>query len=326
MRETRFLCDSVKIGDRFGELTVVSENEEMYSAKGRRYYNCVCSCGNTTTVQVYQLLRGVTKSCGHLIKNRRGGHAIKDLSGKKFNNLTVICQDDRKIIESGKHAYWICKCDICGNHKSIRSSDLISGTAIDCGCQRSVRNSKRHTINLEGKVFGHMIVLGRDTSVGYSAGQHARWLCKCDLCGNIESVSSTMLTRYGKDRCKICGGISTGEKKIIEILKDNNISFVHDKPYLDCRYPDTGGTPRFDFRVNQNSDCDYMIEFDGEQHFKPIQMYDDNISLDSRIKRDNFKNDWCKERGIPIIRIPYHRLRRLNINDLKPDTSRYLVS
>lgn len=144
------------------------------------------------------------------------------------------------------------------------------------------------------------------------------------MCGRIESVSSDILTEYGKDRCKRCSYISMGEQKIIELLEDNNISFVHDKSYLDLRYPDTGGAPRFDFRITQNSDCDYIIEFDGEQHFRQIPRYDDRIAFESRVKRDNFKNEWCATNNIPLIRIPYTRLNKLEINDLKPETTKYL--
>lgn len=324
-------CNTVSAGDVFGELTVLEEDFEKEKEKKadgnhHKFFKCKCSCGEIASVDVYQLLRGMTRSCGHLKKVRARGVTAKKLDGMKFHHLTAIRMDDSKESKIGKHVYWICKCDLCENEKSIRSSDLISGYAKDCGCQFIKRVSDSMTQDLNGRKFGHLDVLERDMSIGHKSGQHARWVCKCDLCGNIESVASTTLLKRGKDRCKLCAGVSMGEQKICEILDGDNISYVHDKPYLNCKYPETGGTLRFDFRINKDSDCDYIIEFDGEQHFKPVPMYDDGHSFQERVKRDQFKNDWCKENGIPLIRIPYRRLAKLNINDLLLETTEYLVA
>lgn len=333
MKENAKKCDSVEIGDVYNELTVIAEDfekEEEYwethpKYKHQKFFKCKCSCGNEKTVNVYQLVNGRCKSCGHLHRDGSLGKTLKDLQGMRFNYLTVVSLDESKPRGSGKHAYWICKCEKCGNTKSIRSSDLIDGSAIDCGCGTYKRVANSMAKDLKGKDFGHLHVIDRDwDSCKKGGGVHARWLCKCDLCGRIESVSSDILTEYGKDRCKRCSYISMGEQKIIELLEDNNISFVHDKSYLDLRYPDTGGAPRFDFRITQNSDCDYIIEFDGEQHFRQIPRYDDRIAFESRVKRDNFKNEWCATNNIPLIRIPYTRLNKLEINDLKPETTKYL--
>lgn len=333
MKENVSKCNSVEIGDVYNELTVIAEDtkrEEEYwnkypKRKHQKFYICKCSCGKEKSVNVYQMVNGICKSCGHLHRDSALGKALKNLQGMRFNDLTVISLDESKPRGGGKHAYWICKCEKCDNTKSIRSSELIDGSAVDCGCEASKRSSEKLSKNLDGKTFGHLHVIERDwNNVNSGGGVHARWICKCDLCGRTESVSSALLTQYGKDRCKRCSYISMGEQKIIELLEQYNVPFVHDKPYLDLRYPDTGGTPRFDFRITQNSDCDYIIEFDGEQHYKQIPMYDTNDSFENRVKRDNFKNEWCVTNNIPLIRIPYTRLNKLEINDLKPETTKYL--
>ena len=56
---------------------------------------------------------------------------IKDISGKKFNRLTII-----KYAYSKKHkSYWLCKCD-CGNEKVADSWSLKNGFIKSCGCLR----------------------------------------------------------------------------------------------------------------------------------------------------------------------------------------------
>lgn len=54
---------------------------------------------------------------------------IIDLSGKKYNRLTVIKFDYRK----GTDYFWICRCE-CGNVKSIKSNAFKSGGTKSCGC------------------------------------------------------------------------------------------------------------------------------------------------------------------------------------------------
>lgn len=58
-----------------------------------------------------------------------------DLTGKKFERLTVIKKDeDRK-------NHWICKCD-CGNIVSVLDFYLIHGKTKSCGCYRADRARK----------------------------------------------------------------------------------------------------------------------------------------------------------------------------------------
>lgn len=311
--------DLIRVGMKFNELTVLAIDERNKSC------TCRCSCDKETTVRIYDLISENTKSCGHLKHNPQQKKMRERLLNREFGNLTVVSIDENKQYQGGKHLYYICKCGLCGQTKSVRSCDLTSGRVVDCGCNKSKRISNGQIIDLSNKEFGHLKVLEKDNCSNQKPGTHARWVCKCNLCGRTESVSSAMLLQYGKDRCKICAGISMGEKKIYEILTENNIPFIHDKPYLDCKCEDTGGYPRFDFRINQFSDCDYMIEFDGEQHYKPIPMYDNSLSFESRIKRDRFKNQWCKDHNIPMIRIPYTRLKKLSLDDLRLQTTNYLI-
>lgn len=61
---------------------------------------------------------------------------INDLTGRKFNYLTVI-----RYIGKNKYgaAAWECRCD-CGVIKSITSSSLISNGTKSCGCKRFIHN------------------------------------------------------------------------------------------------------------------------------------------------------------------------------------------
>ena len=63
----------------------------------------------------------------------------KDLTGKTFNRLTVLRQDEDYIADNGKHrAMWLCQCS-CDNKTliSIRGDSLMSGHTRSCGCLQS---------------------------------------------------------------------------------------------------------------------------------------------------------------------------------------------
>ena len=42
-------------------------------------------------------------------------------------------------------------------------------------------------------------------------------------------------------------------------------------------------------------------------------------------EKDNYKNEWCKKNGIPLIRIPYTKLSSLTIEDLRLETTKFRV-
>ena len=64
-------------GQRFGRLVVLGR---VGTIRGRSAWECVCDCGNTTTVASDLLIRGDTQSCGclrrDLIRRRRKANGV----------------------------------------------------------------------------------------------------------------------------------------------------------------------------------------------------------------------------------------------------------
>ena len=56
-----------------------------------------------------------------------------DLTGGKYNNLTVTSFSHRREVNGYYEYYWNCKCD-CGNKTIVRSNGLTSGGTKSCGC------------------------------------------------------------------------------------------------------------------------------------------------------------------------------------------------
>ena len=93
---------------------------------------------------------------------------------------------------------------------------------------------------------------------------------------------------------------------------EHHIPFEKEKTFDTCRYQNTNAYARFDFFVDNK----YIIEYDGIWHFQPTFNNFNEENFNNTINHDEFKNQWCKENNIPIIRIKYTQLDTLNIKDL----------
>lgn len=134
----------------------------------------------------------------------------QELIGKKVGKLTVIGFD--KIIyktdSKGKNrnqGYWLCKCE-CGNEVSISRNVLVSNKTKSCGClkkESAQRREKEKTIDLTGKRFGDLLVIGleRKELRTYSNGDSRTinfWKCMCK-CGN-EVILPTHILKDGRTK------------------------------------------------------------------------------------------------------------------------------
>ena len=67
-----------------------------------------------------------------------------DLTGQKFNKLTVLNRAESRRQPSGKLVtYWNCRCD-CGKETQVRGCDLKDGHIKSCGCTY-MRHGKSRT-------------------------------------------------------------------------------------------------------------------------------------------------------------------------------------
>lgn len=241
-----------------------------------------------------------------------------DLTNKRFGKLIALYKTDKR--DSSGSVFWYCKCD-CGGEKIVRAAELKRGTVRSCGCitkERATKFCLDRKIDLTGRKFGKLTVLGDSGDRQHEA---IMWLCKCD-CGTIKKVNGNFLKT---GRISSCGCIkSRGEEKISEILRNNNIQFESQKSFENFVFPKTNKHGYFDFYINNK----YLIEYDGIQHFKyrdNIKSWNNEENYLKTIERDKFKNQWCKDNNIPLIRIPYTHLEELCIKDLLLETSDFIV-
>lgn len=126
------------------------------------------------------------------------------------------------------------------------------------------------------------------------------------VCDNGHKITPTYDSFIWKDcGCNICKTISRGEDKIINFL--NGLNIYYNKHYrgFELIYKKH---LEFDFYIPQ---LNTIIEFDGIQHFKPINYFGgiENF-IDLKIK-DGLKNEYCYNNNIRLIRIPYWEMNNI---------------
>lgn len=99
-------------------------------------------------------------------------------------------------------------------------------------------------------------------------------------------------------RCPYCNE-SKGEEKICKWLEENNLKYIRQYKFNDCKFYNC--LP-FDFYL---PDINILIEYDGIQHFQIVTHFGGFDSfVDTKI-RDTIKNEYCKKNNIKLVRIPY---------------------
>lgn len=289
-------------GQRFGALTVICSEEH----EGHIRQKCLCDCGNIKYTSTNFLKRGLIKSCGcknpiihsqeKEIRRQLAKQNIKDICGNRYGRLLVVDYD----FENKK---WRCKCD-CGNEVEVMRGNLIYGKQISCGCYSKEMLSLRNFVDLTGKRFGQLIVL--EEAEGRKINHRSSWLCKCD-CGETKIISGNSLV---SGKTISCGCInSKGELKIKKFLDDNNIKYQQQKSFIGLK--GTGNKClTYDFYL---PDYNVLIEYQGEQHYKPIEHFGGEEHYNRQIEHDKRKRQYAQNNNYLLIEISYLQ----NYNDIE---------
>ncbi len=98
---------------------------------------------------------------------------------------------------------------------------------------------------------------------------------------------------------------SYGEIKIQDILRQAGLLFEQEYSFPDL-VTSSGHPLRFDFAVFDDSgELDFLIEFQGIQHYKPKSKFGGVTGLKKQQFYDMLKREYCNKHDIKLILIPY---------------------
>ena len=216
----------------------------------------------------------------------------------KNNELGI---DPWKISPKSQKKLYI-KCQEEDYHKSY----LISGANFSNGQRCGFCNGKiTHPLDSFGYYhFDRVMSWLPDNNVSpfnIRCGSDFKAKFKCEKCGELFKARVANIT-LKSGWCPHCSQ-SNGEKKINDWLASNNISFIYDQTYFKDLIGLGGGILRPDFIL---PDHKIWIEYDGEFHYKDIM---GNLKVQQH--HDKLKDNYAKENGWKMIRIPYWEFDRI---------------
>ena len=303
-------------GNKYENWTVIRRGENQ----GKHvcwYCKCDCQEPKFATIRGDSLKKGNVPYCECRTKHPKYRCTAENLIGNVYNRLTVL--DITEDFTSSGNRLWKCQCS-CENKTItyVTADNLRRGKVKSCGCLQKENTSLANSAKLEGQIFGHLKVIKR---VGSNAQGQALWECECDCTGHTHIMTTTNKLTAGHTQS--CGCVSSrGEELIGKILYQNNINYIKEKTFENCRF-ENGYPAYFDFYL---PDYNTLIEYDGSQHFYYTGTgWNTEEQYNQTVVNDKYKNEWCKNNGVTLIRIPYTHYDLLDIKDLLPESSIFIV-
>jgi hypothetical protein len=126
-----------------------------------------------------------------------------------------------------------------------------------------------------------------------------RWLEPTYCNGSISDIVATI--NQVTDEIQV----SDGENAVASYLQAMGVEY--DTEHV---VPIKGHNRRFDFHLAFNGK-ELFIEFDGEQHFRPVEMFGGESAFRELVRADRDKNKWAKQHKIPLLRIRYDQMQNI---------------
>ena len=158
--------------------------------------------------------------------------------------------------------------------------------------------SKSEFISRAKDIYGDLY----DYSQTEYVNNHTPVTIICSIHGEFKKTAANHI--HGRQGCPWCSNRSKGELAISKWLSDNEIMYESEYYFNECRNQRDNKLP-FDFYIKSKNT---IIEFDGEQHRKPIRFngIDEDRAkqlFEQTIAHDSIKNDFAIKSNIQLIRI-----------------------
>lgn len=282
---------------------VAKETEKEYSVLGN-YENAKAKilmihneCNRTFLVTPSDFVHGGTR-CPHCFgKNKRTTEDFKSVVFNYVRDEYVVLSEYINNMTKVKMRH-----TICGYDYYVTPADFL-GTKNRNGrrCPRCFKNEKKTTQEFKEEIF--KIFKDEYSVIGEYQGANVPIKVMHNICGHIYNPTPSNILK-GASRCP-CNNETKGEERVSDYLLLNKIDFSRQFSTPDCVYK---APLRFDFAILKNSSLLALIEYDGKQHYEPIEYFGGAKALQLQKKKDQIKTNYCLKNNIPCIRIPYWEL------------------
>jgi hypothetical protein len=235
---------------------------------------------------------------------------IRSMGKEEFVRRANIIHDGRftydKVVYKNFHDKVIITCPVHGDFLQSPSNHLAGKRCYKCGLEHRTKSQTK-----DENVFIQEASLIHSNYYLYNKVEYKNTGTKvCIICPNHGEFWQTPNAHLSGSCCPKCKS-SLGEQAIERHLIQKGI------PYI-AQYRDhTCIVQRplaFDFAVfsdTQHKDIAALIEFDGLQHYKPIEAFGGEAAFLSTQYYDKVKNEYCLTNNIKLIRIHYNDMKNI---------------
>ena len=215
----------------------------------------------------------------------------RESHGDKYNYDRVIykgCQ--RKVIIGCPEHGWFEQLPVV--HQRGHDCPECAKGAVNKDRRLSAREFIKRAKSVHGDLYDYSEVnyKSKDTKVNITCKEHGVFQ---------KRPHNHVYLRQGCPECSRAEKRTSGEKAVMNALMNMNVEFKEQVYFDDCC--DIRSLP-FDFLVNLNG-TKYLIEFDGDQHFKSVEYFGGERGLKMRKRRDKIKDQYAAKNGYILIRL-----------------------
>lgn len=219
------------------------------------------------------------------------------------------------------------QCTVCGRKKRARPQDILGRLPFNCDHgevkkqklqviekQEQIKKEKEQELKRKkSKIISDALKTIKKTwgdeyeviTIPETISQKTK--IKHNVCGKTSMKTlDSLLRNYGCLRCSRASQ-SAGVQIVSSVLDDLGYTYKREVKLEGCAYI---RPLSFDFAVYDKDELLFLIEYDGEQHFRSTQRYGGQEKLSKVQARDEAKNKYCNDNNIKLLRVNYKLVER----------------
>jgi len=273
------------------EYTVLGECNNAHSKVSIRHNKCghewKITPSNFMTGHRCPKCANALRRCQLKRSNEEFKNEVDDLYGDEYSVIGEYKNANTKVL--------VCH-NKCGFEYKIRPSTFLKkrreGQCPVCYSDSNLINTKSFKKKVQRLVGDEYTVLGE-----YD-GARSKISIKHNKCGGKYDVRPYAFL-MGR-RCPHCA-LSKGEGMIAKFSRKQNLDFEPQVTFNECK---GDNLLSFDFKYT-NGENIVLIEFDGKQHYKPIDYFGGKKQWEKQVLRDRIKDEFVLSHNIPLLRVNY---------------------
>ncbi len=259
----------------------IQYNKKVYTLNNRKNTHSVCCehCGRFQLSKTFEEVRTMVEDESYTLIEFPDNGLIKKVKTKDY--ITVQCDNGHESYRVRLHNWRTGKrCPLCRNEKNAATSKLEKEEIMR-------RIIESHGDRYEYPNFKDFEYLGKEQKIAIICAEHGEFVQRIDC-----------HSRRGSG-CPMCNS-SIGENLLRKLLEEK-----YNKPFTSVRHPKivnprTGRALELDC---YNEELNLAFEYQGRQHYEPIDFFGGHDAYEERVYRDQHKKRACQELGIRLVEI-----------------------